>query len=120
MADRTQADWKEIQRKLRSGEIKVVWPSPEEMEPLKFLKPLTEEVLALLGHPEAWISDKSMFYDFETMTDPGEVVDKADPEFLDQGVIVARIRDRFGVDVTPVYDKYLPEILHYIAANRTT
>lgn len=52
---------KELQDKIRSGEMKITFAEQEEVE---LLRPYINRVLDAVGHPEAWVSDQSSIGDF--------------------------------------------------------
>jgi hypothetical protein len=52
---------RDIQRKVNSGEIKVVYARSSRRETLR---PWVQKVLEAVGHPEAFVTDESMIGDF--------------------------------------------------------
>lgn len=86
--------------------MKIVFASRER---LLFLPKLEELILRLLRHPEAFVSDETRLSDFYS-----DDTDGPDP-FPFRKMFVRKVLRHTGVDIEPVFNEYLPKILHYIA-----
>ena len=64
MNNKSPLTGKELQDKIRSGEMKVVFAEHDQID---WLRPYIDKVLEAIGHPKALVSDKSSIGDFRTI-----------------------------------------------------
>lgn len=97
--------------KLDKGPFKGQTVVVASQEKLNFVSDIADHfLLHVLKHPEALITDRSTIFDFGPAgKKPYEAYRKK---------IIARAKRIYGIDITDVFDKCLPEIFHYVESNR--
>jgi len=88
---------KRVRKAAKEGRIEFAPTAFIEMYP-----ELVDEVLCLIGHPDAWVSDMSSLSNFD----------------FEKSELIPLFQERFGCDISEVVHKDFQYLIPYIAENR--